>query len=524
MKSPDTPPPGPTESQALTPPNHAGPPRPRTSPEAGPSAAPAKPGRAQWLVLATLSLAQLMVVLDATIVNIALPTAQQALGFSDGNRQWVVTSYALAFGSLLLLGGRLSDLVGRKPMFLIGLVGFALASALGGAAQGFGVLIVARALQGAFGAMLAPAALSLLTTTFTEPAARTKAFGIFGAVAGAGGGMGLLIGGLLTEHASWRWCLYINVLLAVVAVAAGSLLLKDERSPERPVLDWPGVVTAVLGLVGVVYGLGNAEADGWASPSTWGFLAAGIVLLVVFCWLQTRVEHPLLPLRVVLDRNRGGSLLAMAVVGAGMFGVFLFLTYYMSSTLGYTPVQTGLGFLPMIGAISIAAPVVGSVLLPRVGPKPLIPVGLVLAAVGMVLLTGIAVDSSYVGGILPGLVVEGVGLGFIFSAAMATATLGVEAHDAGVAGAMANTTQQIGGSIGTALLSALAGSAATSYLADNVDGAPTPADLAQATLASYHTAFWVSAGIFLLGALASALILRRGVPEVDPDAAPVIAH
>ncbi|MFD0485033.1 MFS transporter [Kineococcus sp. GCM10028916] len=499
-------------------------PRPRTPGDGAHVAAPAAPGKAQWVVLAVLSLAQLMVVLDATIVNIALPTAQQALGFSDENRQWVVTSYALAFGSLLLLGGRLSDLVGRKPMFLVGLVGFGLASALGGAAQGFGLLIVARALQGAFGAMLAPAALSLLTTTFTDPAARTKAFGIFGGVSGAGGGIGLLLGGVLTEHLSWRWCLYINVVLAVVAVIAGALLLKHEKSPDRPVLDWAGTVLAILGLVGAVYGLAGAESNGWAAPSTWGFLTAGVVLLAVFCWWQSRAEHPLLPLRVVLDRDRGGALIGIAVVGAGMFGIFLFLTYYMTSTLGYSPVQTGLGFLPMIAAISVAAGVVGSVLMPRFGPKPLTPTGLLLAALGMVWLTGIDVDSAYASAILPGLLVTGLGLGFVFASAMATATLGIQASDAGVGSAMANTSQQIGGSIGTALLSAFAGSAASNWLSENVTGAPTAADAAHAAVASYHTAFWWSAGFFAVGAVVTVLLLRRGAPSIDPDAAPVIAH
>ncbi|NAZ80827.1 DHA2 family efflux MFS transporter permease subunit [Kineococcus sp. R8] len=479
--------------------------------------------RAKWVVLAVLCLAQLMVVLDATIVNIALPTAQRDLGFSDEDRQWVVTSYALAFGSLLLLGGRLSDLLGRKLMFLVGLVGFAASSALGGAAEGFGTLIVARALQGAFGAMLAPAALSLLTTTFTDPRMRTKAFSVFGAVAGAGGGIGLLLGGLLTEHLSWRWCLYINVVLAVFAVAAGVLLLTNDRSKERPVLDWWGTVTAVLGLVGVVYGLANAESDGWSSPTTWGFLAAGVVVLVVFVVLQRRVAHPLLPLRIVLDRNRGGSLLALAVTGAGMFGVFLFLTYYMSNSLGYSPVQTGLAFLPMIAAISVAAALLGGPLLARFGPRPVISTGALLAAVGMVLLTRIELDSPYASTILPGLLVQGVGLGFVFSAAMATATLGVRADDAGVASAMANTTQQIGGSIGTALLSAFAGTAATNWIADNVSGQPTPGQLAQATLASYHTAFWWSAGIFAAGAVLSFLLLRRGVPQPGVDAADVAA-
>ncbi|NIZ92871.1 MFS transporter [Kineococcus rubinsiae] len=481
--------------------------------------------RAKWIVLAVLCLAQLMVVLDATIVNIALPTAQQDLAFSDEDRQWVVTSYALAFGSLLLLGGRLSDLLGRKLMFLVGLVGFAASSALGGAAEGFGTLIVARALQGAFGAMLAPAALSLLTTTFTDPRMRTKAFSIFGAVAGAGGGIGLLLGGLLTEHLSWRWCLYINVALAVVAVAAGVVLLTNDRSKERPVLDWWGTVTAILGLVGVVYGLANAESDGWSSPSTWGFLVAGLVVLVVFTVLQSRVAHPLLPLRIVLHRNRGGSLVALAVTGAGMFGVFLFLTYYMSNSLGYSPVQTGLAFLPMIGAISVAAALLGGPLLARVGPKPVISAGMLLAAVGMVLLTGIELDSAYASAILPGLIVQGLGLGLVFSAAMATATQGVRADDAGVASAMANTTQQIGGSIGTALLSAFAGTAASDWIAENVAGAPSPEQLAEATLASYHTAFWISAGIFAGGAVASFLLLRRGVPdEAGADAPGEGAH
>ncbi|WP_432524525.1 MFS transporter [Kineococcus sp. SYSU DK006] len=518
---PRTPQPAPTAPQAPLAPAT---PHPRTPPEGRattPATGPA--ARAPWVVLAVLSLAQLMVVLDATIVNIALPTAQQALGFSDENRQWVVTSYALAFGSLLLLGGRLSDVVGRKPMFLVGLVGFALASALGGAAEGFGVLVLARALQGAFGAMLAPAALSLLTTTFTEPAARTRAFGIFGGVSGAGGGIGLLLGGLLTEHLSWRWCLYINVVLAVVAVAAGAVLLEHRRPGHRPPLDWPGVATAVLGLVGVVYGLANAEVDGWSAPGTWGFLVAGVLLLAAFCLLQSRVAHPLLPLRVVVDRNRGGSLLAMAVTGAGMFGIFLFLTYYLTGTLGYSPVQTGLGFLPMIAAISVAAGVVGSALLPRVGPRPLVPTGMLLAAAGMVLLTRIGAESSYVTVVLPGLVVTGLGLGFLFSSAMATATLGVRAADAGVASATANTAQQIGGSIGTALLSALAGSAVSDRLAESA-GAPGAADVVQAALAGYHTAFWWSAALFAAGAVAAGMLLERGVPVHDPDAAPVIAH
>jgi MFS family permease len=266
----------------------------------------ARPDR-QWRVLVVLGLAQLMVVLDVTVVNIALPSAQQDLGFSDADRQWIVTAYTLAFGGLLLLAGRVADLVGRKRVFVIGLVGFALASALGGAAQSFGLLVAARALQGVFGALLAPAALSLLTTTFTNPAERGKAFGIFGAIGVGGGAVGLLLGGALTEYVSWRWCMYINIPIALAAAAGALALLSEQARAATVALDIPGTLTATPGLVALVYGFAQAEADGWGGASTLGFIALGVVLLAGFVAVQRRVAHPLLPLRIVLDRTRGGA-------------------------------------------------------------------------------------------------------------------------------------------------------------------------------------------------------------------------
>ncbi|MFI1988104.1 DHA2 family efflux MFS transporter permease subunit [Actinoplanes sp. NPDC020271] len=493
--------------------------RPRGAGREAPVGAPSDSGR--WWALVVLSLAQLMVVLDATIVNIALPTAQADLGFSDADRQWVVTGYALAFGSLLLLGGRLSDFFGRKKMFLIGLIGFALASALGGAANGLELLIVARALQGAFGAALAPAALSLLSTTFTEPAERGKAFGIFGAISGAGGGIGLLLGGVLTEYVSWRWCLYVNLVIAAIAVAGALIKLKDEPVKAHGRIDIPGTIAAVVGLVGLVYGLGKAETDGWTAGWTLGPIAVGVVALIVFVLIELRVEHPLLPLRVVLDRNRGGSYASIAIAGAGMFGIFLFLTYYLSSILHFTPVKTGLAFLPMLGSVMLTATTAGSILAPRVGPRPLVPVGALVAAGGMVFLTRLGLDSTYASGVLPGLIVIGLGLGLVFAPTQNAATSGVEHRDAGVASAMINTVQQIGGSIGTALLSSFAANAATDYIAGKQ---PTPLVQAQAALESYHTVFWWSAGFFVLAAVVAAVLFRTGPLDVDPDAPPAMAH
>ncbi len=479
----------------------------------------------RWLILLVIAVAQLMVVLDATVVNIALPSAQKALAFTNDQRQWIVTAYALAFGSFLLLGGRLGDLFGRKRTLMIGLLGFAGASFLGGFAQSFDVLVAARALQGLFGALLAPAALSILTTTFLDPGERAKAFGAFSAVAVAGAALGLILGGVLTEYLSWRWCLYVNLVIAIPATFATFALLHNEVPEHRPRIDVPGTVTASAGLFAVVYGLANAQTHSWSAPLTVGMLAAGALLLVGFVVIESRISHPLLPLRVAVDRDRGGSFLAMFLSGAGMFGIFLFLTYYMQQTLGFSPVKTGLAFLPMTATIVLSATIGSTRLLPRVGPRPLIGGGMLVAAAGMLSMTGIGVGTAYATHVLPGLLVMGAGLGLVFSSAMATATFGVAPADAGVASAMVNTMQQIGGSIGTALLSTLAASAVTSELA-GIAGRPTSLDLSRAAVHGYTTAFWWAAGIYAVGAVVCASLLTARSRAVGRIAAgePVLAH
>lgn len=487
----------------------------------GAAEAPPEPSSTKrWWILAVVAIAQLMVVLDATIVNIALPSAQADLGFSDGSRQWIVTAYALAFASLLLLGGRIADLFGRKPAFLIGVVGFAAVSALGGAATNFEMLVTARALQGAFGALLAPAALSLLNTTFTDAKERAKAFSVYGAIAGAGGAVGLLLGGILTDALDWRWTLYVNVLIAVIAFVGGWLLLSNHRDATNSKLDVPGTILVAAGLFAVVYGFSNAETHDWSAPETWGFLIAGGVLLAAFAWWQTKAAHPLLPLRILLDRNRAASFLAVLISGAGMFGVFLFLTYYLQLNLGFSPTKTGAAFLPMVAALMVMAQLGTTVLVPRIGPKAVVPLGFAISVAGMAWLTGISTDSDYLTAVLPQLIIIGLGLGLVMPAAMQLATGGVAAEDAGVASATVNAMQQVGGSIGTALLNTLAASAATDYLAGK--DASSKLVQAQATIESYTTAFWWSAGFFAAGALIAFLLYRRGVPEQDADAAPVV--
>ena len=473
----------------------------------------------RWYILALLGTAQLMVVLDATVVNIALPSAQKALGFSDGERQWIVTAYSLTFGSLLLAFGRVGDLFGRKLTLLIGLVGFSVVSAIAGASQTFGVLVATRALQGAFGALLAPSALSLLTTTFTDPRERGTAFGIFGAVAGGGGALGLLLGGVLTEYLSWRWCLYVNVLIAVPAIFAAIVLLTNQVPPERPKFDWPGTFAATLGLFGIVFGFSQAQPRGWSDPVTLISLAVGVLLLVAFALIERRSQHPLLPLRIVLDRNRGGSYLSVLISGAGIFAVFLFLTFYLQNNRGWSPVTTGLAFLPMVAMIVVASTTSNAILLAKVGPRPLVFTGMLLAACGMLILTQLKVDSSYAGHILPALLVTGLGLGLIFAPAINTATLGVAPSDAGVASATVNSCQQVGGSIGTAFLNTMATTATASYLSGKI---ATPAVTAQAALHGYTVAFWWAAGIFAVGA-AVALLLRPGVIRPSAEPVPVAA-
>nr|WP_178127483.1 MFS transporter [Nocardia cyriacigeorgica] len=461
-----------------------------------------------------------MVVLDATVVNIALPEAQRDLGFGDADRQWVITGYALAFGSLLLLGGRLSDLFGRRNTFIVGLVGFSVASAIGGAATNFEMLVGARIGQGVFGALLAPAALSLLTVTFTEPSERAKAFGIFGAVAGTGGAIGLLLGGVLTEWASWRWVMFVNLAFAAVALVGAVLLLAKHTVTERPKLDIPGTVVVTAALFGIVYGFSHAETDGWTNPVTLAFLFGGAALLAVFVWLETRVANPLLRLRVVLDRTRGGSFLTVFVMGIGMFAIFLFLTYYMQLTLGYSPITTGVAFLPMVAAMIVSSTTTPSLLLPKLGPKVVVSAGFLIAAAGMAWLTRIGLDTGYTTHILPGLILMGLGLGGAMATAFQGATAGVHHEDAGVASATINTSQQVGGSIGTALLSTIAASAASDYLAGRT---PDQLTIAQSAIESYTTSFWWATAIFVIGAVVTGVLLPNTAPA-PAEGELVLAH
>jgi EmrB/QacA subfamily drug resistance transporter len=476
----------------------------------------------RWLILVIVAIAQLMVVLDATVVNIALPSAQHALGFPNGDRQWVVTAYALAFGSLLLLGGRLGDMFSRKRVFITGMVGFALSSALGGAAQSFEMLVTARALQGIFGAILAPSALGTLVSTFRDPKERGRAFGVFGSVAGGGGAVGLILGGVLTQYASWRWTLYVNLFFAAIAVAGALAYMQSNRPDSRPRMDWAGTVLASAGLFLIVFGFSHAETASWSAALTIGSLVAGVVLLAAFVFAESRVSHPLLPLRVVLDRARGGSYLSVGLTGIAVFGVFLFLTYYLQQIKGYSPVTSGLAFLPMISCILLASNISSIVLLPRVGPRNLIVTGMVLGGLSMGYLTTLTVTSSYATHIVPPLVAMGLGFGMIFSPAINTATAGVARQDSGVASALVNTMQQVGGSIGTAALSTVALTTTATYLAAHHAGRLAPAT---AAVHGYSAAFTVSAILFGVGAVAAAVLVpsRRRLEELrNPPERPTV--
>jgi EmrB/QacA subfamily drug resistance transporter len=474
--------------------------------------------RRRWLILGVLGLSQLMVVLDATIVNIALPTAQHALKFSNSDRQWVVTGYSLAFGSLLLLGGRLADMVGEKRALVVGLIGFAGASAVGGFSTDFTMLLIARIAQGAFGALLAPAALSLLTTTFTDGKERNRAFAIYGAIAGAGGAIGLILGGVLTSYVSWRWTLFVNVGIAVLAVPGAIAFLVHRRPAERDPLDIPGVVTVTAGLFAVVYGFSHAETSSWTNATTIAFLVGGVALLAAFVLIERRAKFPLLPLRVILNRDRGGSLIALTVTGVGLFGLFLFLTYYLQGTLGYSPVKTGLSFLPMTITLIVVAQVT-NLILPRSGAKPLVGFGALLAGVGMLLLCRTELHSGYLTVILPALIVIGAGFGLLMSPAINTATRGIDPHDAGVGSAAATTAQQVGGSIGTTLLSTFFASSVTTYTTHHHEATHVAA---LAAVHGYHVTFIGAAIALIAGGVVSGLLIRRRSSDADGDLEPAV--
>ena len=493
--------------------------------EAGPRVRGGVSGRRRWAALVFVSMAQMMVALDATIINIALPSAQRALHISDAGRAWVVTAYTLAFGGLLLVGGRVADALGRKRAFAVGLVGFAAASAAGGAAPGFGALVAARGAQGAFAAVLAPTALSVLAVTFTEPKERAKAFAVFGAIAGTGGAVGLLLGGVLTEYVQWRWCLFVNVFIALGALAGSLAVLGDGQvGPVRRRFDAAGATLVTTGLVAVVYGLSQAASKGWASASFVVPAVAGAGLLAAFLVVESRVGEPLLPLHILGNRDRAGTYLAIALAVLGMYGLFLLLTYDFQVVLGYSPARAGVAFLPLSATVMLSSTVLARRLLPRVAPRALVVPGLMLAAAGMATLTRLHADSGYAAHVLPAELLIGLGMGLVFVPAFSTATAGVAPRDAGVASAMVNTAQQIGASLGTALLNTVAAGATAAYLAVHVhahvdvSGGAVRAHVAAGLVHGYATAAGWAAGILLAAALAAGVLITARPPAGGPAA------
>ncbi|MET8472749.1 MFS transporter [Streptomyces sp. NPDC006422] len=439
---------------------------PDRAPATDTAAAPAPPAPPRrWWGLAVLGLAQLMILLDGTIVNVALPSMQRDLGMSDAARPWAITSYTLAFGGLLLLAGRIADIVGRKRVFLAGLAGFAVASAAGGAAPGPGALFAARALQGVFAALLAASALALITTTFPDLRERRRAIAIFGALGGAGGALGVTLGGLLTEAAGWRWCLYVNVLFAVAALA-GSVLMPPDTAPRATGrLDVPGALLACGGLTLLVYGFSAAEHSGWTGRPVVATLTAGLVLLALFAvWLR-RARTPLLPPRLLRDKARVAALVAGAFLMAAQLSLSLFLTFHLQTVLGWSAARTGLGFLPLSLITTLTATQLGTRLLPRLGARTMMTAGLCVAASGLWWLGRLTVHADYATGILPGLALFGIGMGSTFLALMTTATAHLPPEDSGIASAALNSAQQVGGSIGSAVFNTVAAGAAAGFAA-----------------------------------------------------------
>ncbi|WP_245720845.1 MFS transporter [Nocardia pseudovaccinii] len=460
---------------------------------------------ARWWALGVIALAQLMVVLDATIVTISLPFAQQDLDISDGNRQWMLTAYTLIFGGLLLLGGRMADYLGRRRIFIVGLVGFAGASAVAGLAQNGAELFAGRALQGAFAALLAPAALSLLSVTFTEAKERATAFGVFAGISAGGAALGLIAGGALTEYASWRWCLLVNTPIALLALlGALAFVVKDVPTPRTGGYDVPGAVTVTLGLIAIVYGFSRAAEDGWLAGSTLGLLVMGVALLIAFVVIERRSSNPLLPLHIPGEINRGGAFLAALLIPIAMFAMFLFLSYYFQITLGYSSLKAGFAFLPFPAGIAISAGVT-SALLPKLGPRPLMVAGAVLGVLGLVWLAQLSYGDSYAASVLPAQVLIALGMGPLFVGMQTVALHQVEEEDSGVASALLNAAQQVGGAVGTALLTTISVQTAKTFAQNN----PAMDNLmARASIHSYDVAFYVGAGFFLAAIPVIALMIR----------------
>jgi len=488
-----------------------------TAPEI--DAGPQLPDPRRFIALGVVAVTQLMIVLDASVVIVALPSAQRALHISPADRQWVMTAYTLAFGSLLLLGGRIADYLGRRRMLVVGLIGFAAASALGGLSQTSAMLFGARALQGAFAALMAPAALSILTVTFTEPRERARAFGVYGAVAGGGAAIGLVLGGTLTQFASWRWTLLINVPIALVVAIVAVRAVGESRGRtrvggrNRAGYDLPGAVTVTAGLFLLVYGFTTAATDGWASPLTLTLLIAAAALVCTFVVIEFRSPHPLLPPRVALDRNRGGSFITSLLVGSAMLGTFLFLTYFFQGSLHYSALKTGFAFLPFSGGIVLGA-ALASRILPRIGPRPLMVTGLLLGAAGLVWFTRLGAGSSYLLHVLPAEIIVSLGMGMTFVPMSSTALVGVDPTDAGVASALVNTTQQVGSSLGTALLNTVATASAAAFLVAHPHSAHP---VQTATVHGYTSAFTLSAVLLGTAAVVAGVLIRASRSDVQPQ-------
>lgn len=465
----------------------------------------------RWLALAVIGIAQLMIILDASIVNIALPNAQHALHISNSDRQWAITAYTLTFGGLLPLGGRVGDYLGRKRIFLMSLFGFAGASALGGAAQSGAMLFGARAIQGVFAALLAPAVLSLITTTFTEVKERAKAFAVYGAISGTGGALGLIAGGALTQYLSWRWTLLVNTPIAIAVAFAAFPLLKESRADGDRRFDIPGTVAVTGGLALLVYGFTEASIHGWAATRTLGLLiVAGIILAQFIVW-ETRAKNPILPLRIVLHRNRGGAYLAFLLTTLGMFSSFLFLSYYFQGVLHFSPLKAGIAFLPFpLGVITSST--IASKTLPRFGPRALAMTGFTSATLGMLWLTQLPAHSAYWVHVVPAMLLISLGMGQVFVPLSSTALLGVPNHDAGAASALVNTMQQIGGSLGIALLNTIATSATASFAVSH----HVLTTGAAAQVHGFRTAFEVSVGILAFAFLVVATLIRRTPAAAEP--------
>src|SRR5918993_67851 len=511
-----------------------------------------EPYEKRWLALGVIAMTVLLVILDATIVNIALPAVTADLGISAASQQWIVTAYTLTFGGFLLLGGRIADFWGRKRTYLVGCVGFGVASALGGLAQNETMLFGARALQGAFGALLAPASLALLTVLFTDPKERAKAFGVYGAIAGGGSAVGLLLGGVLTEYADWRWCFWVNLPVALLAIALAIPIVPESKAPGDTSYDIPGAVLVTLGLASVVYGFtrvaeasqtnaadaaaANAQAaaqgsqtlvtpdSGWTDGLAWLFIVAGLVLVALFVLLELRTRNPLLPMRIVLDRNRGGAYLTSTLVGAGLIGAFFFLSLYFQQVLGYAPVEAGFASLPTTLGVFVSAGA-ASVLVTKIGPKPLMVAGGLLAALGLFVLSFLGVDTGFWQLPFPGQLLLGLGLGFTFVPLSNLALIGAGAHDAGAASAMLNATQQVGASVGTALLATLSVGAITNFITDAIASGGNPQDPAVGLVAQgegHTTAFTWAAVLLLLGALVSGLLIKATKADLPADGDAVV--